>query len=320
METKLEIYQARFIDWLKVKGYHERTIADHKCYVRQFINYLTDEMSVMDIQDIDNQVVFGYQSYLYHSNGVKGKKGKRLSLESQSKKLHTVKRLFDFLQEIDVVLFNPAANLKLPQLKKKLPKGILSEQQMETLLNQADVSSPLGFRDRTMMEVLYASAIRNSELRHLAVYDVDVQQMKLTVRNGKGSKDRVVPLGEIACDYVKEYVQTIRSKLIQDNTKQDLMFVSKHGKKITRANLVWIIHKYVKKAGNMPKNVGPHSFRHSCATHMLRHGADIRYVQQLLGHASVATTQIYTHLDDQDLKNVHRRCHPRERFGEDNEN
>lgn len=309
MALKLELQAARFYEWLHVKNYSERTIDDYKCYLRQFIDYLEKETSVAGLHDIDSQTIYGYQNHLYHA---RTSTGKRLSLESQAKKLTAVKRFFEYLIETGDMVFNPASVIKLPKMKKHLPKGVMSEQQVEDLLEQIDTSTPLGVRDRAMIELLYATAIRNSELRQLAVYDVDPQQLKLTVRHGKGKKDRVVPMGEIACDYVQEYLQTIRPKLIVLNPDQDLLFVSKHGKQITRANLIWIIHKYVKQTANLPKDVGPHSLRHSCATHMLRRGADLRYVQQLLGHASISTTQIYTQVDDADLKAVHRRCHPRE--------
>lgn len=303
-------YEIRFVEWLKVKGYSQRTIDDYKCYTCQFIKFMERETSVEQLQEVDGDTIYSYQNYLYHS---KSNRGKRLSLESQARKLMAIKRLFDFLIEIDVALINPAAGIKLPQTsKKKLPKGVMSEKQVELLLDQVDTSTAIGFRNRTIMEVLYASAIRNSELRRLSVYDVDTEQFKLTVLNGKGSKDRVVPIGEIACNYVREYVKVIRPKLVGDNADQKLMFVSKHGNEITRANLIWMVNKYAKKCNDIPKGVGPHSFRHSCATHMLRHGADIRYVQKMLGHASVATTQIYTNVDESDLKAVHRRCHPRE--------
>lgn len=329
MVTKLDVYVVRFEEWMQVKGFSERTIEDYRSNVRQFLNYLLEECAVSSIQEIDRQRVHSYQNYLY---SVKTKGGKRLKLESQHKKLVAVRSFFRFLLSIEAVLFNPAASIKLPKKGKKLPAGVLSEQQVELVLEMPDTCTPLGFRDRTIMETLYATAIRNTELRELTVYDVDADQMRLTVHQGKNAKDRVVPLGEIACDYLREYLVTIRPQLCRklsltrgkNDSDQNVLFVSKNGRQITQDNLVRIVQKYVKKlrdqlgaSDSLPPKISPHSFRHSCAAHMLKHGADIRYIQELLGHASVATTQIYTRVEEAELKAVHRKCHPRERFNDD---
>ena len=223
-----------------------------------------------------------------------------------------MRSFFGYLHTTGVLLLDPSTDLVLPKKPKHLPRGVMSEQQVEKLLEQPDVTTPLGFRDRTLLEVLYATGLRNSELRHLALYDLDLPNLRLTVRQGKNAKDRVLPLGEIAADYLKEYLQTGRLEL-NKNPEQQQLFVSKNGKQITQANLVWIIRKYVKQAALSPQFT-PHSLRHSCATHMLRGGADLRYVQEMLGHASVETTQIYTQVEVKDLQAMHRKYHPRERF------
>lgn len=307
MSHKLDIHLARFIEWMKVKGWSERTLESYSSDVKFFLNYLKDETSVVNLLDIDNRSLSGFQSFLFN---YQTKKGKRLALSSQHNKLVAVRSFFRFLFETDVLIFDPSAALHLPKKRKSLPKGVMSEKQVEKLLSQPDLSTALGFRDRTILEILYSSGIRNSELRSLTVYDADLNLLQLTIRKGKNAKDRVVPLGEIAANFIKEYLLTFRPKLAMNET--ELLFISKNGLKITQANLVWIFAKYVKQAG-FNTQFTPHSLRHSCATHMLRHGADIRYIQEMLGHASVATTQIYTKVEVTDLRTMHRQCHPREK-------
>jgi integrase/recombinase XerD len=307
MNTHFEIYLARFIEWIKAQGWSERTLESYTADIRSFIDYIVNETTAKFLPEIDAKVLTAFQTWLYHKES---KRGKRLSLSSQHTKLVAVRTFFRFLYENDLIITNPSVALSLPKKRKSLPKGVLSEQQIEKLLEQPDTADPIGFRDRTILEVLYATGIRNSELRSLCVYDIDLKELQITVRKGKNAKDRVLPLGEIAADYLAEYFLTVRPKLNINETNQ-LLFISKNGRKITQANLVWIITKYVKKA-SLKGNITPHSLRHSCATHMLRHGADLRYVQEMLGHSSVATTQIYTRVEVGDLKAIHRRCHPRE--------
>jgi integrase/recombinase XerD len=307
MNTHFEIYLVRFIEWMKVKGWSQRTLESYTADIRSFIDYIVTETTAKSLMEIDAKVLTAFQTWLYHKES---KRGKRLSLSSQHTKLVAVRTFFRFLYENDLIITNPAVILTLPKKRKSLPKGVLSEQQIEKLLEQPDTADPIGFRDRTILEVLYATGIRNSELRSLCVYDIDLKELQITIRKGKNAKDRMLPLGEIAADYLAEYLLTVRPKL-NINESNQLLFISKNGRKITQANLVWIISKYVKKA-SLKGHITPHSLRHSCATHMLKHGADLRYVQEMLGHSSVATTQIYTRVEVGDLKAIHRRCHPRE--------
>ncbi|MCP4373532.1 MAG: tyrosine-type recombinase/integrase [Deltaproteobacteria bacterium] len=322
----IELYLAKYSEWMLTRGWSERTQESYKSNVRFFLDYLINETSVQNLNEIDSKILSGFQTFLYHyesrqrrhasSRAGTGETGKRLALSSQHTKLVSVRSFFHFLYETDVLLFNPSAALHLPKKRKSLPKGVMSEKQVEKLLNQPDLSTALGFRDGTILETLYSSGIRNSELRSLAVYDVDLNLLQLAIRKGKNAKDRVVPLGEIAADYIHEYLVSARPKLNRSSAMADasneLLFISKNGLQITKANLIWIIAKYVKEAG-LKQNFTPHSLRHSCATHMLRAGADIRYIQEMLGHASVATTQIYTKVEVTDLRAMHRQCHPREK-------
>ncbi len=306
-----ELYLAKYEEWMLTRGWSERTRESYKSNIRFFLDYLINETSVQNLNEIDSKILSGFQTFLYHSET---KQGKRLALSSQHTKLVSVRSFFHFLYETDVLLFDPSAALHLPKKRKSLPKGVMSEKQVEKLLNQPDLSTALGFRDRTILETLYSTGIRNTELRNLNIYDVDFNQLQTNIIKGKNAKDRVVPLGEIAADYIHEYLISARPKLNHRSAivSNELLFISKNGLQITKANLIWIIAKYVKEA-DLKQNYTPHSLRHSCATHMLRAGADIRYIQEMLGHASVATTQIYTKVEVTDLRAMHRQCHPRER-------
>jgi len=306
-----ELYLAKYSEWMLSRGWSERTQESYKSNIRFFLDYLINETSTENLNEIDSKILSGFQTFLYHSET---KQGKRLALSSQHTKLVSVRSFFHFLYETDVLLFDPSAALHLPKKRKSLPKGVMSEKQVEKLLNQPDLSTALGYRDRTILETLYSTGIRNTELRNLNIYDVDFNLLQTNIIKGKNAKDRVVPLGEIAADYIHEYLISARPKLNRrsDIASNELLFISKNGLQITKANLIWIIAKYVKEA-DLKQNFTPHSLRHSCATHMLRAGADIRYIQEMLGHASVATTQIYTKVEVTDLRAMHRKCHPREK-------
>jgi integrase/recombinase XerD len=218
-------------------------------------------------------------------------------------------------------LYNPAEPLKLPKQPSTLPKGVMTEEQIELMLSQADINTAIGFRNRTVMEVLYSTGIRSSELCKLQLKDIDLIQMRIHVQGAKNREERILPLGEIACNYLKEYQSQARSKLASraaafgHKPDPDKLFLSKSGQPMLTRTVTRIVQDYRKKAG-LPANVTAHSFRHSCATHMLKRGADIRYIQELLGHRSISSTQIYTRVEPIDLKVMHQKFHPREQFEE----
>lgn len=164
-----------------------------------------------------------------------------------------------------------------------------------------------------ILEALYSTGIRTGELINLTLYDIDPQKGLLKINKGKGQKDRIVPIGKLACKYIKKYLRTARPKL-QNSSKDQTLFLTQRGNRFERANFGKIIQKYAKLA-NLKKRICPHSFRHTCATQMLEEGADIRYIQELLGHQSLQTTQIYTRVTIKDLKRIHSKFHPREKAG-----
>ena len=238
-----------------------------------------------------------------------------MSIATQAARLSVVRSFFRYLVKSDVLLYDPSAGLELPKRKGILPRSILSKQEVARLLAAPDATTPLGLRDRAMIEVLYSTGIRNAELRALQVYDLDLERGLLRVNEGKNAKDRVVPLGEVACTWLREYLGEARPRLLaghRDAGGEPTVFLSKNGKRLVPLGVLYPLKKHARKAG-IERVVTPHTLRHTFATHLLAGHADIRHIQAMLGHASVATTQIYTRVEVTDLKAVHRRCHPRER-------
>jgi integrase/recombinase XerD len=205
---------------------------------------------------------------------------------------------------------DPAATLSFPKRGRRLPR-VLEIQEVELLLEAPDVETVLGIRDRALLEFLYATGVRVSELTAVKLSDYFPREAWVRVI-GKGSKERLVPIGEQAIEWVEKYTLEVRPRLIGKKRRSDYLFLNFRGGKLSRIGF-WKILKKHARAAEIPKRISPHTLRHSFATHLLEGGADLRAVQEMLGHASIVTTQIYTHLDRAFLKEVHRQFHPRER-------
>jgi integrase/recombinase XerD len=216
----------------------------------------------------------------------------------------------------EILAHDPAGMLVLPKRRRTLPRVILTKREIARLLAAPDRATPLGCRDRAVIEVLYATGIRNAEIRGLQVSDLDLGRGLAQIRNGKSGRGRVVPLGRAAAAAVREYLETSRPQLLAglgpDAATEETLFLSRSGRPLLALGVIEPLRRHARRA-RIKKPVTPHTLRHSCATHMLYGRADLRHIQALLGHNSLATTQIYTQVEVTDLKAVHRRCHPRER-------
>jgi len=309
---RFELLVARFVEHMQVLGWSPRTVDGYQSQVRFFVLWLDEQTDVEEVTAITPEVLHAYQTHLY---GFSDENGRSLSIATQAARLSVVRSFFRYLVKSDVLLYDPSASLELPKRKGILPRSILSKQEMARLLAAPDATTPLGLRDRAMIEVLYSTGIRNAELRALQVYDLDLDRGLLRVNEGKNAKDRVVPLGAAACTWLREYLSEARPKLLvghHDGGAEPTVFLSKNGKRLVPLGVLYPLKKHARKAG-IERVVTPHTLRHTFATHLLAGHADIRHIQAMLGHASVATTQIYTRVEVTDLKAVHRRCHPRER-------
>ena len=227
---------------------------------------------------------------------------------SQSRYLSTLRRFYRWQLARGRIVNDPTLKLANPTRPSRLPK-VMSEKQVESLLAAPDLDTPLGLRDRAMLETLYATGLRVSELVNLKLHEIGFNEGVLRAL-GKGNKERLVPLGELAIDWLGRYLKEARQEILKGR-QSDALFVTARGGAMTRQAFWQLIKRYALIAGIAPEKLSPHVLRHAFATHLLNHGADLRVVQLLLGHADISTTQIYTHVARERLKSLHATHHPR---------
>lgn len=290
-------YLQPFLDslWLE-SGLSQNTIEAYRRDLLAFAAWLSQfdiDLSAATQQDIQR-----YQSQ-------RMREGRKV--RSEARLLSTLRRFYRYLLREDIRDSDPTAQLASPRLGKPLPDS-LTEQEVEDLLAQPDVTELLGLRDRTMLEVLYATGLRVSELVTLQLEQLNLRQGLIRCI-GKGNKERLVPVGEVALDWLQQYLYESRPGLLNGKACDDL-FPTQRGKSMTRQAFWYLIKRYAKQA-DIDKQLSPHTLRHAFATHLLNHGADLRVVQLLLGHADLSTTQIYTHVAKERLKQLHGQHHPR---------
>jgi integrase/recombinase XerD len=292
-----------YLRYLRVLNLSETTVRGHAFHLRRFIRYLQGR----DPASVTRETINAYQVHLYEEINFKGRPN---SAASQNNALKVVKSFYAFFHEKGYIPGDPAKDVSYAKVPTRLPRSILTKTEMRKLLHMPDTTTLLGYRDRTILEVLYSSGIRKEELNNLLLDDVDSTRGFLRVNEGKGKKDRVVPLGKIACRYLTSYIAAVRPALVKAPSRY--LFLSMKGNRLSK-NMLWqMIKTYAKKA-RITKTVSPHTFRHTCATLMLRNKANIRHIQEMLGHASLTSTQVYTSVSIVDLKEVHSKCHPREK-------
>ena len=298
-------------EWLLVTGYSPDTVRARRQALRKFIAW-ADERGLADPREITRPMLERYQKYLFYYRKPGGKDvGSPLSVAMQVQYLVPLKMWFRWLARQHHILANPAADLDLPRQPKRLPRSVPSVQEIEAILAEADPGNAQGLRDRALLETLYATGLRRMEMAGLDVYDVDLSRGILWVRKGKGSRERVVPLGERACAWLDKYLIEARGELSTgvDGHGREALFLSDYGEPIQPDQVADKVKRYMQFAG-VDKVGSTHLLRHACATHMLEGGADIRFIQEMLGHANIETTQIYTHVSIDKLIAVHRATHP----------
>jgi len=299
---------AAYLEWLAERGYSEWTVRHRRSYLRFFLAWC-EERGISRPEELTRLVLERYQKSVAHTAK---RNGEPLSFHAQHLRLAAVKALCQWLARQRLVLYNPAAELELPRLGQRLPRAVLSAAEAETLLNTPDVATPLGVRDRAILETFYSTGVRRSELIRLSIYAVDLERGTVLVREGKGKKDRFVPVGERAVAWTRRYLEEVRPSLAvapDDGT----LFLTRYGRPFTPNGMSTLIKRLVARAG-LGKDGSCHMLRHTMATVMLEGGADVRYIQQMLGHASLRTTQVYTHVAIRALKAVHEATHPSARL------
>ena len=296
----------RYLDSLEVRNYSPGTIASSRDKLHYFLEWATMR-ELEDPNAITLPILEGYQRHLHRR---RKDNGNPLSATTQRTYTTAVKMLFAWMTKQNVLAANPASELELPRPEKRLHEEALTIEQMKAVLNVPDTTDPLGLRDRTMLELFYSTGIRRSELVRVEVTDINHERGTLRVYQGKGHKDRIVPVGERALSWLSRYLEESRTKLVLDSAEKAL-FLTSYGEAFNPDVLSRKVSKFIKEA-DIGRTGSCHLLRHTCATHMLDGGADIRYIQQLLGHEKLETTAIYTEVSISRLKIVHAKTHPAE--------
>ena len=291
-----------------------------------FLHWLAQQQEE-DLREVRLEQIQRYREFLSQR---RKRDGEKLTLAYQNRQIRYLRQFFAFLRRDGKILIDPCSGLPALRDPKRLPRDILSDQEVKQLLQQPDLGTPAGFRDRTLMELLYSTGLRGREACRLRIYDVDLEDRTLCVIRGKGRKDRVVPIGKVAVDYLREYLEKVRPLLARrcgvDSRRptaeeettvagHTAVFLSASGTAM-RTGLLWrIMRRYSQRLGqeNLGRRITPHTLRHSCATEMLKGGASIRHVQEMLGHSRITTTQIYTRVVPMDLKKAHQKTAPSQR-------
>ena len=295
----------KHIEWMQVRNYSPQTIQLRIFYVGFFIRWC-EERGVVQPAEVTRQVIQRYQRYLYHD---RKRNGDPLSFRTQHARLIPLRGWFKWLARENYILYNPAAEVELPKLEYRLPKHVLTATEAEQVISQANVSENLGIRDRAILETLYSTGIRRMELCGLHTYDLDVERGTMIVRQGKGRKDRMVPIGERALAWIDKYISEVRPGLLVGHNNDDVLFLTHLGEPIRPDQLTLWVGRYV-EASDVGKRGSCHLFRHTMATLMHDNGADIRFIQAMLGYSKLTTTEIYTQVSIKKLKEIHTATHP----------
>jgi len=284
-----------FLDMLWMEhGLSDNTLSAYRSDLQTFTKWLQQKgLDLTDVQDADIRVFLA---------SIRG-----YSVRTLARRLSCLRRFYSYQVREGIMDHDPSARVEAPRLGRPLPKS-LTESEVEQLLVAPDINTALGLRDRTMFEVLYATGLRVSELVCMTIIQVNLRQGLVRI-TGKGNKERLVPLGLEALDWLQRYLKEARPDIVK-NKAVDALFVNRRGSQMTRQAFWHLIKRYARIAG-VNKPLSPHILRHAFATHLLNHGADLRVVQMLLGHSDISTTQIYTHVARERLKNIHAQHHPR---------
>ena len=303
-QTPMEALLNEHLESLLVKQYSEKTVETRRTQLMFFVNWLR-ERGIEEPVDVTRPVLERYQRYMFH---YRMKNGEPLSFRTQHGRLVPLRVWFRWMTRQNYILHNPASELELPRRGHHLPKHVLNLEEIEHVLLQPDISDPIGLRDRAMLETMYSTGIRRMEVVGLKLFDLDLEGGTVLIRQGKGRKDRIVPIGERAAAWVLKYINEARPQLVSE-PDDCTVFLTNAGEEISLHHISVLVRDYVNKA-QIGKTGSSHLLRHTMATLMLEGGADIRFIQVMLGHASLAATELYTHVSIRMLKQVHTATHP----------
>ena len=298
----------RYLLWMETHHYAQGTVAIRRVTLSKFVSWC-HERTVTKAREVTREMVERYQRHLFY---YRKRNGTPLAVSSQAHWLTALRSWFAWMVRQRLLAEDPAREMQLPRAEQRLPRHALSPSEVEAVLAQADPRTPFGLRNRAILETLYSTGLRREEALALQLGDLDRERLTVLVRRGKGNKDRFVPIGARAMAWLAKYLAEARPALL-GGVSTPYLFVTATGRRLTANQLSATVREYLEKAG-VAKPGACHLFRHTMATVMLEGGADVRYIQAMLGHVSLATTQIYTHVTITKLREVHERTHPARLF------
>jgi integrase/recombinase XerD len=300
----LRVHMEDYLLWMQTQNFSEDTVTTRRSCLSYFLDWC-QARSLEHPAEITRPVLERYQRWLYQ---YRKNNCQPLTFRTQNQRLRAVKGWFRWLARQNHILHNPASELILPRLENRLPKYVLTAEEAEQVIQQPDITTTEGLRDRAILETLYATSMRRMEVAHLKLYDIDADRGAVMIRQGKGKKDRFIPIGERALAWLQKYIRENRPELL-GSTDDGTVFLTGRGEPFVRVQLSALVRRYLEKS-KIGKTGGCHLFRHTVATLMLENGADIRIIQELLGHAKLATTELYTRVSINLLKQVYAATHP----------
>ncbi len=304
-------YLNDYINYLKIKKYSVRTQESYFQENKKFILFLEEHYPrLKNIAQITKDIILDYSNYI---TCYKDNKGKLLSGKTIKLKLIAVKQFFKYLAKSDYILKDPTVTIEIPRDERSLPRNVPTEKEVMMILESIKTDTPIGLRNKAIMELFYSCGIRTSELCNLKIHDVDLKEMTVIIKHGKGDKTRVLPLGQYCVEYIRLYLERARKFMLRGKTKDEgYLFLSQRGNPFSRDTINACVIRSVLRNVKLNKKITCYSMRHAVATHLIKNKVDIRYVSELLGHKSINTTQKYCHLEISDLKKMHALYHPRE--------
>jgi integrase/recombinase XerD len=296
----------RFLVWVRRRGSPGQTLKAYRSYLKVFAGFL-QERSIDNPVDVDRSTIAAFEAYLMT---YRSQRERPYSTGTRAHVVAAIRKLYAHLIEENRILVDPTLGMKAPRTIRRMPRGLMTAAEMHRLLTAPDVTTAWGLRDRAILELLYGTGLRFAELANLSVGDVDLVEKILWVRHGKGGRDRVLPLGRWATHWVGRYLEA--SDELRRRQATARVFLTPRGNRLANTVLNWLLGRYARRVG-IAKPVTAHAIRHTMATLLIKRGADVRKLQELLGHRNLNTTEWYTHLTVEDLRRVQKRFHPRER-------
>ncbi|OQM33279.1 recombinase XerC [Leptospira interrogans] len=301
---EIEIRILEYLEYLSTCGYSTRTLKSKKYYLRIYLEW-SEERGITKAEEMTESLAERYQGFVLKYRSIRKE---LLSVETQIHLIIAVKSFYLYLEKKEYIRKSPFLEIKLPRKGRRLPRNVLSVEEVERILSVPDLGTPLGIRNRAILELFYSTGMRLFELQKLETRDIDFLKKRIFVREGKGKKDRVIPVSKRALDWTRKYLEEVRLGYVKEVDNQSL-FLSWKGNPL-QTN--WILNcvTQAKEQAGVEKKGSTHMFRHTTATLMLENGADIRHIQEMLGHKDLGTTQIYTHVAIRKLKEVYEKTHP----------